>query len=57
MSAKAKIIVRDNGYFQIWQKPDGARVRVSTENTQYARRYRRGERARLDAITRERLSQ
>jgi len=52
----AKIIQQDNGYFEIWEKPDGTRVRVSTEDRQIALKNP-SAREKFHAATRERLSQ
>lgn len=51
----AKRIQADNGYFEVWETPDGKRVRVNTEDRQMALR-RPGARARFTQQTRDRLS-
>lgn len=59
-ATKAKLVERDNGYFEVWQKPDGSRVRVYTEDQQwslrtpgYRERMHDRTRARLEAETQE----
>lgn len=51
---QARRVRRDNGYFEVWERPDGTLVRVSTEGLQIhlrnpvARRaFTEGTRARL----------
>ena len=53
---KAKIVQKDNGYFEIWEKPDGDKVRINTEQYQYSFRYEAGARTAFHQKTRERLS-
>jgi hypothetical protein len=52
---QAKLIHADNGYFEIWERPNGVQVRVNTEDQQLSLR-RPGARARFHQVTRERLS-
>jgi hypothetical protein len=56
MTTTAKLITRDNGYFEVWQKPDGTEVRVTTEYVQWRLRHERGYRAVFHAETKARLS-
>ncbi len=50
-----KLITKDNGYFEVWSRPCGHSVRVTTEFNQWGIN-RPGRRAALHAATRERLA-
>jgi hypothetical protein len=50
-----RIVKSDNGYFEIWALPCGHEVRVSTEDTQFAR-TRGGRRSQLQAQTKQWLA-
>lgn len=51
----AKLVQSDNGYFEIWEKPNGERVRVNTEDMQYAFASRRDARAKFHQSVVERF--
>jgi hypothetical protein len=51
----AKCVQKDNGYFEVWRKPDGSLVRFCTEDRQLSLK-RPGARAAFAQATRERLS-
>lgn len=52
MSA-ARLVTADNGYFEVWERPDGTRVRICTE---YGEVDTAGGRTRFHAKVRARLS-
>jgi hypothetical protein len=53
--ALPKITTKDNGYFEVWTRDCGHSVRVSTEDTNYARRNS-SRRAQLQKQDRDRLA-
>jgi len=56
MEKTPKIVKKDNGYFEIWEKPNGEQVRVTTEYLQYSFRSNRDARRKFHNDVRERLS-
>lgn len=53
--SKPRIVTPDNGYFEVWARPCGHTVRVTTEDTGWQRRNPI-ERKRLRELDAERLA-
>jgi hypothetical protein len=53
----ARIVVKDNGYFEIWEKANGEQVRINTEAMQYSFRYTRCARPDFTRYTEQRLAE
>lgn len=57
MGKQPKLKAKDNGYFEVWEKPDGEIVRVYTEDRQFEFRSISGAKTRFHDGVRVRLSE